>query len=338
MIYGRELPGYPYDLKARLTRCLVAGRRIVFGRLLRRISNHTQLDVGYLGQDANIKIKILLTSDAPCLISRFGGVEMEAALRGQDIASKKSVLTKIWLMCLGKSGPFWWDNSIRANLVWNAGFFPPTDDALNKFHVTFFDDAKEVDLIATYVCGEKMIQANYNAQLRAINPSALVPFFMDDPWTATLRGKTVLVVHPFSDTIKVQYEKRQLLFANKDFMPDFNLKTYRTVSSFAGNKVPYKSWFEALDKMCSDISKIDFDIALIGAGAYGMSIGAFIKRDLKKKAVHIGGATQLLFGIKGKRWDDRPKFADKVYNEHWLRPLESDIVLNTGTVENGCYW
>ena len=48
------------------------------------------------------------------------------------------------------------------------------------------------------------------------------------------------------------------------------------------------------------IGKIDFDVALLGCGAYGLPFAASIKR-MGKKAVHLGVATQILFGIKGKR-------------------------------------
>ena len=51
-------------------------------------------------------------------------------------------------------------------------------------------------------------------------------------------------------------------------------------------------------QMKNQIVKTDFDIAIIGAGAYGFSLAAFIKK-IGKKAVHLGGPTQVLFGIKG---------------------------------------
>ena len=41
----------------------------------------------------------------------------------------------------------------------------------------------------------------------------------------------------------------------------------------------------------------NFDIALIGCGAYGFPLAAFVK-GIGKKAVHIGGPLQLFFGIK----------------------------------------
>ena len=55
--------------------------------------------------------------------------------------------------------------------------------------------------------------------------------------------------------------------------------------------------------MKAQIDKEDFDICLIGAGAYGFPLAAYVKRK-GKKAVHLGGALQLLFGIKGSRWED----------------------------------
>jgi len=68
-----------------------------------------------------------------------------------------------------------------------------------------------------------------------------------------------------------------------------------------------------------------------------MSIAAHIKR-MGKKVVHMGGITQLMFGIKGGRWDQWPQFSEQLYNDAWIRPLPEDCPLNYETVENGAYW
>ena len=87
-------------------------------------------------------------------------------------------------------------------------------------------------------------------------------------------------------------------------------------------QVGFETWFDALDWMCARVREIDFDVALIGAGAYGLPLAAYVK-GLGKKAVHLGGPTQLMFGIRGKRWDQWPQF-QKLYNEHWTRPLAEE--------------
>lgn len=101
-----------------------------------------------------------------------------------------------------------------------------------------------------------------------------------------------------------QYLKRELLHKNKDALPEFELITFKPAQGIGDSKcdLSYKDWFKALEDMKTKISDIDFDIALIGAGAYGMFLGAHCK-VLGKKAIHMGGALQLLFGIKGSRWD-----------------------------------
>jgi hypothetical protein len=81
-------------------------------------------------------------------------------------------------------------------------------------------------------------------------------------------------------------------------------------------------------------------------------IAAYIKRK-GKKAVHLGGGVQLLFGILGKRWvEDYPKISPwhylpgkdididytPLFNEHWCYPLPEDTPNNTKAVEGACYW
>ena len=342
MKYGRELPGYPYDLKAILTRCLIVAQRKLVGHRnapLARFSGQSPLVLDYTGQAASDAIKALIEKDKPCLVARFGWLEMEATLRGLDIRDfKKSPVRQLCKFMLGESGPFWWDNSIRANLVWTAGYFPETNDALMRFSEQVCKDIGAVDLLASYVGGEKRLCHRFSPEIKAFDLGDYEPYWHDNPWTSALEGKTVLVINPFAKSIKNQYAQRERLFENPRALPRFNLKTYKSVSSLGCQKTPFKNWFEALSHMCDEVSKIDFDVALIGAGAYGMSLGAFIKRELGRKALHTGGMTQLIFGIKGKRWDEIPKYREKLYNNYWIRPLAEETIPNAKTVESGGYW
>ena len=51
----------------------------------------------------------------------------------------------------------------------------------------------------------------------------------------------------------------------------------------------------------------------------------------------LGGATQILFGIRGRRWDDH-RIISKLYNEHWTRPKPTETPRHFDRVENGAYW
>jgi hypothetical protein len=163
-------------------------------------------------------------------------------------------------------------------------------------------------------------------------------FLYASPYTSVLRGQNVLVIHPFVETIRHQYDhQRKNLFRDPLVLPDFNLLLLKSPQTIAGNTDGYASWFEAYGDMCKKISGMNFNIAIIGAGAYGLPLGAVVKRS-GRSVLHLGGATQLLFGIKGKRWETEYDFAKTVFNEHWEYPAESEKPPNFGKVENGCYW
>lgn len=335
--YGRELPGYPFNTRALITRGIIVIQRKLFSNWLRSISEHAPIEPDWTGQAASDGISALLQGDKPCMISRFGCGEMETTLRHLDISLPGTYLTKFIRMLVGKAGPFWWDNSIRGGMNWIAGLFPPTNETMDRFGAHVLDDCKEIDILVGWLAGEKRLRSLCFPNVKCIPLNDLEPFFVETPWSMSLAGKTVLLVHPFEATIRHQYAKRELLFKNPCILPEFTLKTYKTIQSLAGNDAGFATWFDALDHMCGEISKIDFDIAIIGAGAYGMSIASHIKRT-GRKAVHMGGITQLLFGIKGGRWDSIPEFSQRLYNEHWIRPLPEDRPNNYKTVEGGSYW
>jgi NADPH-dependent 2,4-dienoyl-CoA reductase/sulfur reductase-like enzyme len=87
--------------------------------------------------------------------------------------------------------------------------------------------------------------------------------------------------------------------------------------------------------MYSEVERVDFDVALIGAGAYGMPLAAHAKK-LGKKAVHMAGVTQILFGIRGRRWE-KPPLTD-FFNDSWTRPLAEETPPGFESVDQGAYW
>ncbi len=163
-----------------------------------------------------------------------------------------------------------------------------------------------------------------------------------------MKEKKVLVVHPFAKTIQQQYKQRRtLLFKNPDILPKFQLGTFQAVQSIGGQSF-FNTWFDALQYMKDEIDKQDYDIALIGCGAYGFPLAAHIKRS-GKKAIHLGGALQLLFGIKGKRWTNptygmkslpfiTENYYNNLMNEFWTSPAKTEKPLNANNVEGACYW
>lgn len=286
----------------------------------------------------------ILMAPKPCMIARFGSTELSAIVNYLGIIHPKH---SVWRYIKGEQPEWWWSKNIMNQMQQWSGFFPPTEDALTKFCRMMLEDAQEVDVLGSWVKNEHYIYDYCSLLMKKVWLIFLDPFWSKNPWTLALSGKKVLVVHPFAPLIQQQYkEKRTLLFDNPNVLPGFSLQAISAVQSLGGNS-QYKDWFSALDSMKSQIDECDYDICLIGCGAYGFPLAAHVKRQ-GKKAVHMGGSLQLLFGIIGSRWEN-PNYAIKakrvcpqlsypsLINEHWIRPNNFKSH-NFIEVENGCYW
>lgn len=274
-------------------------------------------------EEGNKKILELLQSDQPCMISRFGSTELSAIYYYYKNDGEKQNIK--------------WPDIHKEGLNKDSGFFPSTDEMLSKFCSFFMDQLENTDMLGVwYKPGEDVMVKKYMPRAYLTPLRALEPYYFSDPWSRSLKNKKVLVVHPFAKTINHQYQNfRENLFSN-DVLPGFTLEVIEAVQSLGTTQTRFTSWFEAYDYMCNEIKKKDFDIAIIGAGAYGLPLASFVK-SIGKKAVHLGGATQILFGIKGRRWDNHSVIS-LLYNEYWVRPSETETPAKENLLEDGCYW
>ncbi len=278
-----------------------------------------------------------LTSNAPCMIARFGAFELNCLVNFLGVKNvKKSKSYKGFIT--SQKPQWWWEKSLLKHMFLNTGFFPISIGYIEKFCELMIKDMGEVDILGSWRKEESFF-LNELINTKRVALEDLDPFFATKPWTLALSGKKVLVIHPFTETIEQQYKKRELLFEN-NLLPDFELKTIKAVQSIAGEETEFKDWFEALEFMKNQIEHTDFDICIIGAGAYGFPLAAYVKR-LGKKAIHLGGVTQLLFGIKGRRWVDYPMLYypyANLFNEYWTYPLSINKPRGADKVEEACYW
>ena len=225
-------------------------------------------------------------------------------------------------------------------IYYSAGVFPENEDILLRFGKEMIEDSSEMDILGVWynIMEDYAIEkfGSPNVQLTGLN--SLEPWYLPtNPWTKALKGKRVLVISPFVQTMKKQYEKRELLFPKTEILPEFDLRLLKAVISGGGQKDErFKDWFEALDYMYDRSMEIDFDVAILGCASYGFPLAARFKKA-GKVAIQLGGATQLLFGIKGGRWDDHP-IISKMYNDSWVRPEKNEHFSNIQIIENGCYW
>ena len=261
----------------------------------------------------------LIMAGAPVAVARMG--RTEARILGEWNYANKHFSSK----------------SLKQAHV-NAGIFPVEASQLSSFASIYWQGLQQLDLLAFWPTEYQAKLVNDLAPRPAlIDRVALEPFFSPQPWTSQLQGKKVLVVHPFKDSIlKQYYTVREKLFPGKSVLPSFDLQVIRAPQCSGGATAGYGSWLEAFYHLEEQVKRATFDVAIVGCGAFGLPLVGSIKK-MGRMGIHMAGSTQLLFGIKGQRWIDDPSY-QSLWNDHWVRPMGSELLPTRDLIEDACYW
>ncbi len=272
----------------------------------------------------NSLIADMLKSDKPFLVGRLGWIECQICWN----------FTRASFFNKGHS------HTIAKSASNNAGISSLGDKSFDRFSTIYLSAIPFADLIGAWeVKGMFPLLHTFGSPaLQYTTLPALDPWHAflagELAWTLSLEGKSVLVVHPFAQSIQKQYARRTEIKSIKDMMPEFELSTLIPPVTFAGQDNG-KTWVANLQSLTSEVAGVKFDVAIVGCGAYGLPLAAFIKQ-MGRQAIHLGGATQLLFGIRGNRWDSREY--SSVMDESWVRPQQDERPKGAATVEDACYW
>ena len=303
-----------------------AGARVTYAKFMKKKLRSKRYG-GHWVKSQNEGNEILtqaLLSGKPFMFGRHGSNELLCA--GSGMMVQKGLMAEICPKNLEIA-------------CFHSGLYPNTTETMLRYHDLLVQASEQTDLYGTF----RMIWEDYyikkfmrpDVQLTHLN---MLDFWRyEKPFTSALKGKKVLVVHPLAEQIESQYKKRGLLFGNPYVLPEFELHTLKAIQTVAGEQDPRaKDWFDGLDYMYNEAMKVDFDVAILGCGAYGMPLAGMLKKA-GKSVIYMGGVTQMLFGIRGGRWDVDP-VASKLYNEHWVSPEAKSVPKRADEVENSCYW
>ena len=229
----------------------------------------------------------------------------------------------------------------------NAGIYN-VNTSIVKYCDLYYNAIKNSDALACFT-GAIINEQNFFLQqepIKSIHSRSLEPFYIisdnEVPWTHYLKGKKVLVINPFIKSFQKQLKNKFQIFKDpnkKIFLDDQEFIFYKSYQTIAGNHI-HEDWYETYNIMCNDIKKFDFDIALLGCGGYGLPLCNFIKMDMNKSAIYIGGGLQLLFGVMGRRWENRDDWKKIIRDNDtkFIRPSGDEIIKNKDVIEGGCYW
>ncbi len=268
-------------------------------------------------------IDFSLTAGIGCIIGRNGSTELEVILHGKPLEEQHLLNAGIWTE--RSSIEVFREEALKATLETNllaTGWYKPLEDEEMKL-------LRSEDFEGTTIC------------LRSIEPYYYQPFIR---WTKLLEGRSVAIVSPFAKSCISQYKARELIWPNKEaktLLPE-DIDFIPVVTGFPPSiscgraewPETIRGWEDAV-AYCVDACA-DAEIVILGCGAIGMLIAAELKRR-GKVCVVMGGALQVLFGIKGRRWITHQTIRG-FWNNAWIMPTEEETPRAAGLIEGGCYW
>lgn len=226
-------------------------------------------------------------------------------------------------------------DEVRAIMKERAGFYPTKDEHLEEYCSIYAKRSPLADILGVEgLPMEEYFAKEYYPNCLYINKFSFEPLL--GLWSPALQGKKVLVVSPFADDILLQYGRKEKIFpTSPDLLPEMELHVLQAPMTM-GEETDYRfpSFMRSLEEMQDQIRKTDFEIALVGAGAYGSLLSLFIK-SIGRSVIETGGATQTLFGLTGKRYEAEPYVA-KFINDSWIRPARKPKGYEK--VDDGAYW
>lgn len=265
-----------------------------------------------------------LEKNEGCLIGRHGTVELE--------------------VLLDKKNPDFFEPTLERN----AGIFPRTQDALYEWRDRYTAAVREADGMAAgwyepLAAAESKFLDTENPLAKRLPLRALEPYYASPPWTRVLKGQCVAVISSFALTMEEQLLFKDTIWKGRgEILPDTDWKFIRSYYSPAlaqgrcGWPKEIKSWSDAVSHLEKEVLKTGARVALLGCGGLAMPLALALKRR-GLVAIVLGGAIQVLFGIKGRRWETH-EVISKFWNDDWVYPKLEETPLYALNVEGGCYW
>jgi hypothetical protein len=287
-------------------------------------------------------IRDLFASSSPFFVGRNGTIEVETIFHWHYLRNVDAL-------------PQTYPPHIRQQIERNAGIFPSTDESIDAWCEAYVAalghlEGAAVGWYKPQEAAEQIIMKTYSSEEAFGCPlRSLEPYYVESAlrWTGALAGKSVAVVSSFAETMRKQLPKAAQIWKGiegggellrGDVEWHFVKTGYSPILSLGVAAWPagINSWELAVEHTVDEVMKSGATIALIGCGGLGMIIAGELKRR-GVSALVLGGAIQVLFGIKGRRWVNHSVISS-FWNDAWVWPAETEIPRGAVLVEGGCYW
>jgi len=242
----------------------------------------------------------------------------------------------------------------------NAGFWSPNQtsihDSLDLWAQDILEALSNLDAVVSWSPSAKtqelQILNQYSPNAKKIVLRALEPYYTPEyQYTTKMTKGPIAVVSPFAESIKKQWSIIHEVFppiglAGQMWPQNQTLIPIRAPYGPAMTQANLSlSWsidilnegpLQAIQYLADQVSQSGAKYALVGIGALSL----LLVHELKKRhivAIHTGGGTQIMFGIKGNRWQNHSVISN-FFNPSWTKPSQNEIPSEAQKVERSCYW
>lgn len=238
--------------------------------------------------------------------------------------------------------------TLRVHACRQAGVFPDSEESLRKFGDRLLQVYLQMDYLAVLPglpLPPSLADSDkpHRLDIEDLEPNRSQPYDPGDCYLPYLRDARVLIISSIADVL-VPRARRDVFEAvwSRIGAPWPQPRSVEALSFpfiyDVSVQSRYKSAWAVLDEVTREMARVEFDIALIAAGALGSPI-ALAAKDLGAVGISLGGHLQVLFGVHGKRWLDDPEWSTRYINDAWVAPpADRKPRTSRGLTDDGAYW
>jgi hypothetical protein len=276
--------------------------------------------------------------------------EIERALKENrgSLIGRHGTIELTTILLAKQTGQIDWEKA--KILERNAGVFPQNDSSIKQWiqeysAATVYANVMAAGWYPPLAQAEMRHISTVNPKCQLVPLRSIEPYYSSQtPWTRLLSDQRVTVVSSFAVTMGKQVKHSSEIWPYSSLILP-TTATYSFVRSYyspalANGKCEWPihicSWADAVEHLEKEVLKTNPRIVLIGCGGLAMPL-AFRLKQKGIIAIVMGGAIQLLFGIKGKRWETHDVIS-KFFTDAWVYPESYEIPNQSKEIEGGCYW
>jgi len=238
--------------------------------------------------------------------------------------------------------------TLRVHACRQSGVFPDDEGSIREFGDRLLQVYQRMDYLAV-LPGLPLPPVLTTAvtprsvAIEALEPNRSHSYDPDDCYLPHLRGARVLIISSIADVLAARAQRDVFEAVWSRIGAPWPQPRSVEALSFpfiydADVQARHTSVWEVFDDVCREMSRADFDIALIAAGALGSPL-ALAAKDLGAVGISLGGHLQVLFGVHGKRWLDDREWSTRYINDAWIAPPEDRKPQTLrGLTDDGAYW